>query len=346
MAGYHINKEGKVVKCRAEHGKCPYGNIASITTAEEAKAFNDERQEVLDKAAEVYWRSDGGNGEYTTFEALERAKFVEKATKYALKANDTSNQLTDKTGKYNIDRTKKHKVILNQLMSDVKQKHIPKEKKLLMSAGLPGAGKSTVLEKAKDVLGNVMEKYATVNADDFKEILARENMIPRLKGLGSMECSTFVHGECSYLANLYAAELRKEGYNILYDCTAKDVTKISKKLNDYIRDGYKAEDMQVVYVDVPIDVSLERTKSRYARGLNGPNHDGRYLPEKVIMESKADKESKFTSKNAETVKKLFEGDEFNIKEPIVFNNTTMPPTRIAAKEFFATGTLKEFSSAT
>ena len=55
---------------------------------------------------------------------------------------------------------------------------VPCERRAIMAGGLPGAGKSTVLEHHA---GIDRSQYLTINPDDIKEEMARRNMIPNVE---------------------------------------------------------------------------------------------------------------------------------------------------------------------
>ena len=71
---------------------------------------------------------------------------------------------------------------------------VPCERRAIMAGGLPGAGKSTVLEHHA---GIDRSQYLTINPDDIKEEMARRDMIPEVAGLTPMEASDLVHEESS-----------------------------------------------------------------------------------------------------------------------------------------------------
>ena len=69
---------------------------------------------------------------------------------------------------------------------------VPCEQRAIIAGGLPGAGKSTVLER---YAGIDRSQYLTINPDDVKEEMARRDMIPPVSGLSPMEASDLVHEE-------------------------------------------------------------------------------------------------------------------------------------------------------
>ena len=56
---------------------------------------------------------------------------------------------------------------------------VPCEQRAIIAGGLPGAGKSTVLER---YAGIDRSQYLTINPDDVKEEMAKRDMIPPVSG--------------------------------------------------------------------------------------------------------------------------------------------------------------------
>lgn len=272
---YHINNEGQIVPCRAKKGHCPFGgNLPDDFTLAEAKEFNKEKE----ATDEIFNQKKFSNSDYNTVEAMEREAFVEKSCQMALDSRNTYNTMRDDDGNWDTERQLEHQEILNSLLKEA-HTHAKNENKLIMSAGLPGAGKSYTLNNyVAQELGVNMNDYVTVNADDMKEIFADRGMIPQIDGMSPMECAQFVHQECSYLAKQYATILRSQGFNVIYDCTAKNFKSTKIEVDKYLNSGYKVEDIQIVYVDVSTDTSFERTKTRYRDDLNNSERGGDMSP--------------------------------------------------------------------
>jgi hypothetical protein len=68
-----------------------------------------------------------------------------------------------------------------------------------IAGGLGGAGKTTVLEQHAGINSS---GFPTINPDEFKEELARRDLVPDVPGLSPMEASSLVHQESSHIARM------------------------------------------------------------------------------------------------------------------------------------------------
>lgn len=316
---YHISKDGKMRLCRSK-GNCPLGN--SFENKSSATNYvllkNDETKLYNEKIKEKV--------KYTEEEAAKRGVFVNQTvTSYLKNKLDThSVYFNEEKQEYSKERAAKHRKILDELHE--KYKDIPEENKTIFSAGLPGAGKTTVLNMLDETEGIKTQDFATVSSDDFKEIFAEKGMIPEVPGLDRMEASTLVHSESSYLADKFLKELSEKNKNVIYDFTCKNVKTTSERIQILKDSGYEKKDMQFVFVNIPLDTAKERAIGRYTYGLNESidkedNIGGRYLPPAVLEENKS-KTGKYSSVNAETLIEIYnENKENGLLEPIVYDNS-------------------------
>jgi predicted ABC-type ATPase len=162
------------------------------------------------------------------------------------------------------ERRKIHNEIINNILDSAA--HVPCEYKAVIAGGLGGAGKTTVLDQQA---GIDRSAYLTINPDSFKEILAARNMVPRLPGLSPMESSSLAHEESSHIARILAARAMAEGKNIIWDVTLSSVKSANLRVDELKSAGYGRIDG--IFVDIPIETSVERAEARHRRG-----HD-RYL---------------------------------------------------------------------
>lgn len=339
MNKYHITKSGKVAKCNAKK-QCPLQNSLHSNSIRELQEFIDQREKEMGILA---WKMNLPNDpisikqkEYNGYEAAQRTEFVQSViNKYYDKPNmHTDDKYQNKeTYEWAPERAKIHNEIINEIMKQYE--NVPCERKVIFSAGLPGAGKTTVLTKEENL---DLSQWATVSADDFKEILANRNMIPEIEGLTPMECSTFVHQESSYLSTVLIRKLSEQGKNIIYDFTCKSRRKTESIINTLIKENlYSSENMQFIYVDIDPEIARERAKSRYQRGLTkyvlGENNiGGRFLPESVIDSCIPVENNGFSTINAENLVKLYNDSRYKFPTPIVYENTKSA-TKISYEDF-------------
>lgn len=321
-AKYHINANGEVKPCKAKK-QCPLGG-AHFDSPDGALEYIENKY----TQAELYTNRIEVGEPYSQYEAIQRGLFVEKETAMALEQGlDTYSQHTH-NGVWSEERRELHNELIDKMM--FKYRNVPIDGKIIMSAGLPGAGKTTVLTKYMDT---DMSQYATVSSDDFKEMLAEEGQIPEIEGLTPMESSTLVHLESSYLADTLSAKLAEEKKNIIYDFTCKKEASAISRIDTYVNNGYSTSNIQMVFVNISVDTAHERAKYRYREGLNNGDIGGRHLPSSIIEGCRPPEGTSFDSVNALSVKKLSENKELNLKEPIVFDNSGDFPVPVEYEKF-------------
>ena len=338
---FHVSKNGTPQKCNAVVGRCPLGgeHFDSIEKAQEyadnlnskiselaSQGFSEDLARTKIIQDEIYKNKVKNNDPYTPEEARQRGLYVEQMTSIALKNKQASHhQFRDDYYAWTSEREKLHEDILNELRS--KYKDIPTNGKVIMSGGISGAGKTTVLTSYIDDVD--VSEYATVSSDDIKEMLAERDAIPKIDGLTQMESSTLVHEESSYLANRLLYELSSENKNIIYDFTCKNYESAKGRIKSLLNSNYKSENIRMVFVDSPVDTSIERGKYRYLTGLNNYSGiGGRYLPLSISEKQRA-QNPKHNSVNAESFLKLTRDKELNLTNKNIFDNSGNSPVEIS-----------------
>ena len=265
-----------------------------------------------------------------------RKEYVERVNNLAISRGLTTNNMyaQNKNGitKYNEDRLKLHKDIINHFLSNAKTDNVKHEGRALFTGGLGGSGKSTVLKRA----GYHEEEYLTINNDDIKEELARRGMIPKIKGLTPMEACPLVHEEASDIMKQLFRKAANQKINIIIDGTMSSVDSVKKK-TDMLRDSGYSE-IKAVFVDIDPDTSLERAEHRYASGMNryttmGDGNGGRWLPKSVVDNNRSSNPA-FRSTNASTLVELQQMGVFTSTPEVWDNNVKdREPVRVNYEDF-------------
>jgi predicted ABC-type ATPase len=199
---------------------------------------------------------------------------------------------------WNTERAKVHRSIVNETWRQAAD--VPNERKAIIAGGLGGAGKTTVLA---DHAGVDRSQYLTIDPDKFKEKLAARGLVPEVPGLAPMESSSLAHEESSYLARQLALRAMAEGKNVIWDITMSSAESASNRVGELRRAGY--DRIEGIFVDIPIQTSIERTEARHRRGcdryLAGEDYGGRYVPAEVIQ---AQQDTQFGSVNRRAFEEL------------------------------------------
>ena len=261
-----------------------------------------------------------------------RQQYAERALSQAirdgLKTSDTYSTKTAAGPVYTPERRK----LQQQIIDDVFKQHAdtPREGKAIISGGMGGAGKTTVLTRYLNI---DTRKYITVNPDDIKEIMAERGMIPTVRGLTPMECSTLAHEEASHISSIIMDRAIREKKNIILDGTMSKRSSMDSRVGRLKKGDYT---LRAVFVDITPETSTERATSRYRRGMDkytisGEGNGGRILPASVNNNKPSDP-SRFQSRSAENLAGMH-ADGTIEAEPVVFNNDGDAPRPVPYSDF-------------
>jgi predicted ABC-type ATPase len=191
-----------------------------------------------------------------------------------------------KDGAWDPERDKLHRKIAADLYKQASG--VPNEGKSVIAGGLGGAGKSTVL---RDHAGVDAKNFLTVNPDDIKEEMAARDLIPEVPDhpeLSPMERAALVHEESSRIALLLADMAYQDRKNMIWDVTMSSEKSAKSRIDALKRHGYN--DVKGVFVDIPVETSVDRALSRYRRGIDqwraGKGPGGRFVPPSIIRAQK------------------------------------------------------------
>jgi hypothetical protein len=117
--------------------------------------------------------------------------------------------------------------------------------------------------------------------------MAARDMIPKVEGLSPMESVAQAHEESGYIANLLAARAYANNTNVVWDMTMANRDSAEQRVKE-LRDA-SYTDISGVFVDIPVETSIERALARHRRGMeqqaSGEGFGGRYVPPSVIKAS-------------------------------------------------------------
>lgn len=158
---------------------------------------------------------------------------------------------------------------------------VPNDFRAVVTGGLPGAGKTTVLTEHA---GIELSSYLMINPDLIKEEMAKRNLVPEIEGLSPMEATELVHEEASHLAKRLAHRAQAEGKNMIWDITMSRPSSADERISSLRTAGYR--EIDGIFVDIPVDVSVRRADSRHREGHDqyraGVGLGGRFAAEEMI----------------------------------------------------------------
>lgn len=157
---------------------------------------------------------------------------------------------------------------------------VRKDKKAIVLAGPPGAGKSTAQDALVKETRTRPEQWLPINPDDFKDLLLQQAradgsyegfLVPaevrELEATGEKfyprELVALVHTESSILAKTARNEALKDGKNLIIDGTLGNEKQARILLDKLASAGY---DVMVADVETTLTVSESRTMGRWERG--------------------------------------------------------------------------------
>ncbi len=175
-----------------------------------------------------------------------------------------------------------HDALIDELYAHAAK--APAEHKAIIAGGLPGAGKSTVLER---YAGIDRSCFLTIDPDKVKEELARHDLIPVVEGLSPMEASDLVHEESSHIAKRLARRAQADGKNVIWDITMSTTVSTEQRIEALRACGYTH--IEGIFVDIPLDTSEERATVRHRMDQDeyhaGKGQGGRLIPADLTSNS-------------------------------------------------------------
>lgn len=229
-------------------------------------------------------------------------------SKQGTKSLHTTYDPETKKYSYSEERKALHNQIIDDLLKEADKRGVKKERKAIVAAGLPGAGKGTVLSKHAGVPES---DYLTLDPDSIKaELVKRGGKVPgQSDSISAMDLAGITHEESSDLTKAAVARAEKEGYNIVHDVTlgGSNTQKHIDAMKARKKKGYK---IHGVMVDIDKDTSTRRAGERYVHGradyAEGKGLGGRLVPEGIGKEEAPEGYKSINAYNFDKVKPLFD----------------------------------------
>jgi predicted kinase len=200
-------------------------------------------------------------------------------------------------------RSALHDVILDDLNSAACD--VPCGYKAIIAGGLPGSGKTTVLNRHA---GIDLSKFLMINPDGIKEAMAARGLIPEVAGLSPMEASDLAHEEASHIAKRLARQAQADGKNVVWDVTMSSPTSAELRVGELRAAGYRSVDG--IFIDIPVAASVQRAAARHRVGHDlyrqGFGLGERCIPAETIMEQSDPEWGSRNRRNFEDLKRSFD----------------------------------------
>lgn len=200
-------------------------------------------------------------------------------------------------------RSQLHDEIIETILE--RADNVPAERQAIVAGGLPGSGKSTILEQ---YAGIDRSRYLNIDPDEIKGELAQRAMIPEVQGISPMEASDLAHEESSYVAKLLATHAQASGKNLIWDITMSSQASAEDRISNLRAAGY--DDVKGIFANIPLDISEARAESRHRIGLDdyraGRGLGGRFVPGELIRSHADPAWGSVNRKNFEAIKHQFE----------------------------------------
>ena len=354
---WHVAGDGEPGKCHAaSEASCPFRKTGHYDSLSKATDASERIAEALDhpplrKTAHGSENSLMARGNHqrnvlnaaiknqTSINGMDLANrkgYVEKViAKLDKNKQDTQSRYTTvKNGvmSYDPEREEMHREIVESFINDAVKRGVPAEGRALFSGGLGGAGKSYVLKRG----GYHPDGYLTINNDDIKEALAKRGAVPKVLGLTPMEASSLVHEEASDIMKTLMRTAKELKLNVIIDGTLGSTGSAERKIRELRAAGYTS--VKAVFVDIDPDTSKKRAQIRYKDGMDrytmGKNGlGGRWLPLRIIDDNRSE-DSRFSSRNAENLVRLYSSGLFDGKPDVWDNNVDgRQPERVDYDDF-------------
>lgn len=177
---------------------------------------------------------------------------------------------------------------------------VPCDRTAIVTGGLPGSGKTTVLGRYACV---DLSQYLMINPDLVKEQMAHRGLAPSVDGLTPMEASDLMHEESSHIAKRLAHRAQADGRNVIWDVTMSKAASVAGRIDALRASEYQRIDG--IFVDASLDVSFRRADSRHREGHDqyraGLGVGGRFTPSEMIY---AQRDEAWGSRNRANFERL------------------------------------------
>jgi predicted ABC-type ATPase len=183
---------------------------------------------------------------------LTRDEIIAKLSEAREKAKEakSTKDIHFKDGKYTDERQALHQKIVDDFMKDKPSQENPT---VLITGGLPGAGKSSILKT--DKFKDFQKDAVYVGADDIKEALAKADGIDTL----GVHAGAY-HAESRDVAKKLSETAFTQSVNAVLDTTLSRKSETTELMDTMKKNGYQVE---LIFADLPLEKSVQRATFRF-----------------------------------------------------------------------------------
>lgn len=182
---------------------------------------------------------------------------IEEAKKLQDSLKPTLDKYLDKDGKVTEARFKVYQEYIDEQLSKYEPVPEGKTPHLLLTGGLPGAGKSSMLRQP--MFEKISKSSIDIDADSIRGYLAKVDGLP---GIGAHAAS--YQAETDIVVDLMIKKAMERHYNVIYDSTMKKAEGLERTIQNFKDSGYTTE---AAFLEVSLETSMYRAMKRYLEGV-------------------------------------------------------------------------------
>jgi hypothetical protein len=142
----------------------------------------------------------------------------------------------------------------------------PKGRKAILIGGLPGSGKSSLLNRMSKEGTLDQNDWVTADPDIVKTKMIEQDWFPDIAGLSPGDTSGFIHAQSAEISTMLERLLMHEGYNIIFDSTMGNGDHVALNM-EYLK-AHEYKDVDGIFIQSTANHALASITHRYRAGLD------------------------------------------------------------------------------
>jgi hypothetical protein len=198
---------------------------------------------------------------WTPDEHASHARYGEDALTSALRGGKATSQSETHDGSgqaWSGERAAMHNDLVHGALDQATD--VPSGRKALLVGGLDHPAKRAVLKSHPSIKP---EDYVHVDHNRIKEEMAKQGLVPEVKGLSPGEASPLVHEEAAHVGHLMTAEAMRRGKNLAIHTPMSDPAAVQSHAQRLKDAGYSVHG---VFVHTPVDAAVDSARRAHKNG--------------------------------------------------------------------------------